>query len=328
MEICPIEGYQVCRVPMTIGKFYNVDVLCIVDDIDESHILLRRPWRCEPEVKVEEKIVKAEVVDEHIEKIQDLQNYKQQDDKISTSLFETTNKVGTLKTCKETIGFNDDDDVKGFRVDVKHKSIEDKVRREKVFDVDEAFDIENSRANSFQVRGIHVDKTTVNAVRDWPSPKMLLQVRNNKVEDALSRKTTLFVTISNEVMGFDSIKELYASDEDFHNIWMELKTKQHRGEFHVLDGYLFKGLYMPLHVPESPWVDILMDFVIGLPRTQQGVDSVFIVVDRLLSNPKSHIFVIEDCDDGSRPEEQHLVVSCSNEENVKFLTWLKSSKVM
>ncbi|GJY40168.1 hypothetical protein Tco_0427438, partial [Tanacetum coccineum] len=63
-------------------------------------------------VKVEEKIVKADVVDEHIEKIQDLQNYKQYDDKFSTLLFETTNKVGTLKTCEEIMGSNDDEDVK------------------------------------------------------------------------------------------------------------------------------------------------------------------------------------------------------------------------
>ncbi|GKF44170.1 hypothetical protein Tco_0130722 [Tanacetum coccineum] len=125
MEIYPIEGYQVCRVPVTIGKSYKVKVLCIMDDIDECHILLGIPWLCEvngkydvkqnlylfswegrkivmvspkvtpqlpkPEVKVEEKIdmvppkvtpqlpkskvkvkekiVKAEVVDEHNEKI-------------------------------------------------------------------------------------------------------------------------------------------------------------------------------------------------------------------------------------------------------------------
>ncbi|GKC41179.1 hypothetical protein Tco_1058901 [Tanacetum coccineum] len=234
MNICPIEGYQVCRVLVTIGKSYKVEVLCIVDDIDECHILLGRPWRCEvngkydfkgnlylfswerriiamvppkitpqlpkPEVKVEEKIVKAEVVDEHIEKIHDLQSYKQHDDKVSTLLFEITNKVVTLKTCEKITGFNGDEDVnfkddykkqikfskankealfitienlgvvdrenttrcfgswidrweygrrikkyEGFRVDVKRKSIEDKVHREKVFEVDEAFNIENSR---------------------------------------------------------------------------------------------------------------------------------------------------------------------------------------
>nr|GEU93097.1 transposon Ty3-I Gag-Pol polyprotein [Tanacetum cinerariifolium] len=119
-------------------------------------------------VKVEEKIFEAEVVNEHVDKIQDVQSYKQHDDKISTLLFGTRNKVGMLK-------------YEGFRVDVKHKSIKDKVHREKVFKVDEALDIENSRASYFQ--------------------------------------------------------ELYASDEDFHNTWMELETNQHRD--HGLVGYPF-----------------------------------------------------------------------------------------
>ncbi|GJR71516.1 hypothetical protein Tco_0083881 [Tanacetum coccineum] len=185
-----------------------------------------KPQLPKPEVKVEEKIMKAEVVDEHIEKIQDLQSYKQHDDKVSTLLFEITNKVVTLKTCEKITGFNGDEDVKGFnceikmdfvcvhnlnvydlnyrlilrmiikkqikfskankeaifitienlgvvdrenttrcfgswidsweygrrikkyegfRVDVKRKSIEDKVHREKVFEVDEALNIENTR---------------------------------------------------------------------------------------------------------------------------------------------------------------------------------------
>ncbi|GJT82494.1 transposon ty3-I gag-pol polyprotein [Tanacetum coccineum] len=306
MEICPIKGYQVCRVPVTIGKSYKVEVLCIVDDIDECHIILGRPWRREvngkydvkrnlclfswegrriamvspkvslhlpkPEVKVEEKIVKVEIVAEHIKKIQDLQSYKQHDDKISTLLFETTNKVGTLKTCEKIMGFNDDEDVKafncelksdfecihnlnirdldyglilsmsmknqikfskenkeaifttiknlrvvdrehttrcfgswidhweygrcikkyeGFRVDVKRKSIEDKVRREKVFEVDDALNIEISRASSFQVRGINVDETKVNVARDWSSLKILPEVGNNKVADAFQEECEL-----------------------------------------------------------------------------------------------------------------------------------------
>jgi hypothetical protein len=41
------------------------------------------------------------------------------------------------------------------------------------------------------------------------------------------------------------------------------------------------GLLQPLKVPEWKWEEISMDFIVGLQRTHDGYDSIWVIVDRL-----------------------------------------------
>ena len=192
------------------------------------------------------------------------------------------------------------------------------------------------------------------------------QGKENIVADALSRRYVLLSTLDAKLLGFEQIKELYALDYDFGEIY-KLCEKHCEGKFYRFEGFLFRenklcvpscslrdllvkeshggglmghfgiaktlavlqehfywphmkrdvericdrcikcrqsksrlqphGLYMPLPIPSHPWVDISMDFVLGLPRTRNGRDSIFVVVDRF--SKMAHFIACHKTDDAS-----------------------------
>ncbi|TYK23243.1 Transposon Ty3-I Gag-Pol polyprotein [Cucumis melo var. makuwa] len=137
--------------------------------------------------------------------------------------------------------------------------------------------------------------------------------KENRVADALSRKETLLTVLSTEITAFN---HLPTTDEDFGKIWSHCTDHIHDRDYHLVEGFLFKGnqlciphtslrealikeahsgdlarhfgkgsssnvdLYTPLSISKNIWEDLSIDFVLGLPKTQRGFDSVMVVVDR------------------------------------------------
>ncbi|WVZ80755.1 hypothetical protein U9M48_028208 [Paspalum notatum var. saurae] len=180
-------------------------------------------------------------------------------------------------------------------------------------------------------QGIEVDSSKIDAIRDWPTPTTVTQIRSflglagfyrRFVRDFSSIAAPLH-ELTKKGVPFawgDSQEEahggglmghfgVYKTHEGLaaHFFWPQMRRDVERLVARCTTCQKAKsrlsnhGLYMPLPVPTSPWLDISMDFVLGLPRTKKGRDSIFVVVDRF--SKMAHFIPCHKTDDASSVAE-------------------------
>jgi hypothetical protein len=63
-------------------------------------------------------------------------------------------------------------------------------------------------------------------------------------------------------------------------------------------------LLWPLKIPEWKWEEIGMDFIVGLPRTQAGDDSIWVIVDQLTK--VAHFITVKTTYSGAKLAELYM----------------------
>ena len=64
------------------------------------------------------------------------------------------------------------------------------------------------------------------------------------------------------------------------------------------------SLLQPMKIPEWKWEEVGMDFIVGLPHTQQGYDSIWVIVDRLTK--VAHFLPVKTTYSGARLAELYM----------------------
>jgi hypothetical protein len=65
----------------------------------------------------------------------------------------------------------------------------------------------------------------------------------------------------------------------------------------------------PLKIPKWKWEEISMDFIVGLPKTQSGYDSIWVIVDRL--SKVAHFILVKTTYKGSKLAELYIARMCA-----------------
>ncbi|XP_073061751.1 uncharacterized protein [Primulina eburnea] len=170
--------------------------------------------------------------------------------------------------------------------------------------------------------GITVDPTKIESVKKWPIPMTVAEVRSflglagyyrrfiadiSKIAlplTTLTRKTVKFEWTNECQQSFQELKDKLTSApvlslpegvEDFV-VFTDASKKglgavlMQRGKVKI-EHQRPAGLLQSLPIPQWKWEHITMDFVVGLPRTQKGYNSIWVIVDRLTKS--SHFLPVK-----------------------------------
>nr|GEU75148.1 transposon Ty3-I Gag-Pol polyprotein [Tanacetum cinerariifolium] len=282
---------------------YKVEVLCIVDDIDECHILFGKPWRCEVNGKYD---FKRDIYLLSWEGRRIAMVSPKVTSQLPKSEVKVEEKIAMIspKVTPQLPKHEADESFKIIKEKLTTASVLSLPNFDKVFELEcDACGTEIGAVLSHEGRPVAFHSKKLNDARQkWSTYEQELYAvvqDMKKWEHYLIQRECNRLCIPKTPLKSQLVKEIHAKGLSAHlgrdktiaiveSLFYLPQLKRDVGAFvkRCVACQEGKGkaqntcLYMRLAIPESPWVDVLMDFVLGLPRTQRGVDSVFVVVDR------------------------------------------------
>nr|GEW38083.1 hypothetical protein [Tanacetum cinerariifolium] len=160
-------------------------------------------------------------------------------------------------------------------------------------------------------RGIHVDPAKIESIKDWSSPKMPTKIRRFLGLAGYYRRRWLpcYGDLRSVIM-HESDKSKYSIHPGFKKMYQDMKKLYLWPNMKAdIATYVSKcltcakvkadhqrpsGLLVQPAIPVLKWDNITMDFITKLPKSSQGFDTIWVIVDRVTKS--AHFLPIREND--------------------------------